>query len=153
MQLKWSSSADKRKTCRLNPMGKKPTRVGRVGLFPIGFSLSEARPSDAARSREDSFFSPSSQSPPQVLQALGPLHQFPDVRAAVLFDSQPGEILCVTSTPSADPVYYQLTFGGQQADWLNTCTNWVCGETITSTPHIIARAEGRGLQAMPPQLL
>ena len=30
-------------------------------------------------------------------------------------------------------------------------TNWVCGETITSMLHIIARAEGWGLQAMPPQ--
>jgi len=34
-----------------------------------------------------------------------------------------------------------------------TGTNWVCGETITSTLHIIARAEGWGLQAMPPQPL
>jgi len=109
-ELKWSSSAHKRKTFRLNQMGNKRTR--------------RSRPSDAARSREDSdsFFSPSSQSPPQVLQALGPLHQFPDVRAAVLFDSEPGEFLYVTSTPclpSADLLYCQLTFGGQQADWLH----------------------------------
>jgi len=34
-----------------------------------------------------------------------------------------------------------------------TGTNWVCGETITSTLHIIARAEGWGLPAMPPQPL
>jgi len=34
-----------------------------------------------------------------------------------------------------------------------TGTNKVCGETITSTLHIIARAEGWGLQAMPPQPL
>jgi len=34
-----------------------------------------------------------------------------------------------------------------------TSTNWVCGETITTTLHIIARAEGWGLQAMPPQPL
>ena len=34
-----------------------------------------------------------------------------------------------------------------------TSTNWVCGETITSKLHIIARAEGWGLQAMPPQTL
>jgi len=32
-----------------------------------------------------------------------------------------------------------------------TGRNWVCSETITSTLHIIARAEGWGLQAMPPQ--
>jgi len=37
MQLKWCSSADKRKTSRLNPMGNKPTR--------------RSRPSDAVRSR------------------------------------------------------------------------------------------------------
>ena len=30
-------------------------------------------------------------------------------------------------------------------------TNWVCKETITSTLHIVARAQGWGLQAMPPQ--
>ena len=34
-----------------------------------------------------------------------------------------------------------------------TSTSWVCGETITSTLHIITRAEGWGLQAMPPQPL
>ena len=32
-------------------------------------------------------------------------------------------------------------------------TKWLCGEIITPTLHIIARAEGWGLQAMPPQPL
>ena len=90
MQLKWCSSADKRKTSRLDPLGNKPTR--------------RSQPSDAARSRKDFFFSPSSRSPPQVLQALGPLHQFPDDRAAVLLDSEPGEFLYVTSTYAGQPI-------------------------------------------------
>jgi len=90
MQLKWCSSADKRKTSRLHPMTNTPTR--------------RSRPSDAARSRKDSFFNPSSRSPPQVLQALGPLHQIPDVRAAVLLDSEPGEFLYVTSTYAGQPI-------------------------------------------------
>ena len=80
-QKNWS--ADKRKTSRLNPMGNKPAR--------------RSRPSEAVRSRTDFFFSPSSRFLPQVPQARGPLHQFPDVRAAVLLDSEPGEFLYVTS--------------------------------------------------------
>jgi len=82
MQLKWSLSADKRKTSRLNPTRNKPTR--------------RSRPSGAARSQKDFFFSPSSCSPSQVLQTLGFLHQFPDVRAAVLSDSEAGEFFCVS---------------------------------------------------------
>jgi len=90
MQLKWCSSADKRKTSRHNPMWNKPAR--------------RSRPSEAVRSRTDSFFSPSSRFPPQVQQAQGPLHQFSDVRAAVLLDSEPGEFLYVTSTYAGQPI-------------------------------------------------
>ena len=165
MQLKWRSSADKRNTSRLNPMENKPTR--------------RSRPSEAVRSRKDCFFSPSSRSPPQVLQALGPLHQFPDVRTAVLLDSEPGEFLYVTSTYAGQPIselnetqpfefrVYDHAYPLQTSCTAHsrlgvnrptgymslTGTNWVCGETITSTLHIIAKAEGWGLQAMPPQPL
>jgi len=165
MQLKWCSSADIRKTSRLNPMGNKPTR--------------RSRPSDAARSQKDSFLSPCSRSPPQVLQALGPLHQFSDVCAVVLFDSEPGEFLYVTSTYAGQPILelnetqtfefrvydhaYPLQTSSTASSRLGvnrltgymslTGTNWVCGESITSTLHVIARAEGWGLQAMPPQPL
>jgi len=153
MQLKRCSSADKRKTSRFNPMGNKLSR--------------RSRPSEAVRSRKDSFFSPSSRSPPQVLQALGPLHQFPDVRAAVLLDSEPGKLLYITSTYAGQPILelnetqpfefrvydhaYPLQTSSTARSRLGvnrptgymslTGTNWVCGETITSTLHIIARAE------------
>jgi len=163
MQLKWCSSADKRKTSRLNPIGNKPAR--------------RSRPSEVVRSRTDFFFSPSSRFLPQVLQAQGPLHQFPDVRAAVLLDSEPGEFLYVTSTYAGQPILelnktqpfefrvfdhaYPLQTSSTARSRLGvnrstgymslTGTNWVCSETIISTLHIIARAEGWGLQAMPPQ--
>jgi len=146
-------------------MGNKPTR--------------RSRPLDAARSRKDSFVSPSSRSPPQVLQALGPLHQFPDVRAAVLFDLKPGEFLYFISTYAGQPISelnetqpfefrgydhaYPLQTSSTASSRLGvnrptgymslTGTNWVCGETMTSTLHVIARVEGWGLQAMPPQPL
>mmetsp|Transcript_64885 Transcript_64885/g.95017 ORF Transcript_64885/g.95017 Transcript_64885/m.95017 type:complete len:252 (-) Transcript_64885:1063-1818(-) len=52
MQLKWNSSADKRKNSRLKLIGNKPTQ--------------RSRPSDLARSRMDSFFRPPSRPSPQV---------------------------------------------------------------------------------------
>jgi len=163
MQLKWNSSADKRKNSRLHPLGNKP--------------IQRSWPSDVVRSRMDSFFRPPSWPSPQVSQAHGPLHQFPDVRAEVLFDSEAGELLYVTSTNTGQPIpesnnpqpfefmVYdhaypsQTSFNARSRSGVNrpsgylslTGTNWVCGETITSTLHIIARAEGWGLEAMPPQ--
>jgi len=135
--------------------------------------------SSSVRSRTDFFFRPSSRFLPQVLQAQAPLHQFPDVRAAVLLDSEPGEFLYVTSTYAGQPIselnetqpfefrVYDHAYPLQTSSTARsrlvvnrptgyrslTGTNSVCGETITSTLHIIARAEGWGLQAMPPQPL
>ena len=54
MQLKWCTSADKRKTSRHNPMGNKPAW--------------RSRPSEAVRSWTDFFSSPSSRLLPQVRQ-------------------------------------------------------------------------------------
>jgi len=102
------------------------------------------------------------------LNAQGPLHQFPDVRAAVLLDSEPGEFLYVTSTYAGQPNlelnethpfefrFYDHAYPLQTSSTARsrlgvnrptgymslTSTNWVCGETLTSTLHIIARAEG-----------
>jgi len=99
------------------------------------------------------------------------------VLAEVLLDSEAGELLYVTSTYTGQPIPestnvqpfeftvfdhaypLQTSSATRSPSGVNrpsgylslTGTNWVCVETITSTLHIIAKAEGWGLQAMPPQ--
>ena len=159
MQLKWNSSADKRKKSRLNPIGSKP--------------IQRSRPSDLARSSMDSFLRPPSRPSLQVPQVHPPHSRFPDLRAEILLDFEVGELLYITSTYTGQPILgptrieftvhdiaypLQTSSTARSKSGVNgpsgylslTGTNWVCGETITSTLHIIARAERWGLQAMPP---
>ena len=164
MRLVWTSAADKCKGSRHNPIGTKKK------------TLQEGRKA-TARAPVGTFFKSASRPPPQSPQASRPSPKPPDIRTAVLHDSQAGESLYIESiyadqhtTVHADGPTFEFTVSDcayplcassvarlhQDANCPSgyaslTGTIWVCGETITSTLHIIARAEGWGLQTMPPQ--
>ena len=164
MQLVWTSAADKRKGSRYNPIGVRATKL-------------QGPRKAAARTSADTFFKPTSRPSFQSPQASQPSLKSLDVRSAVLHDSDAGEFLYIESIYTGQPIIahaegpifefavsdfaYPLRTSSvarlhqganRPSGYLSlTGTNWVCGETVTSTLHIIARAEGWGLQAMPPQ--
>ena len=162
LQLKWKPPAKKGRV-RLSPMGGRPSKL--------------VQASDPTCRSRATFFIPKKPPLPQVQQppSLGPGGL--DVRSAVLLDAEAEELLFTETTYASQPIQglaNQPPFVFEVKDWaypLQTSSvvlagtsarrptgyrslegrNWVCGETITSALHIIARTHGWGLQAMPPQ--
>jgi len=164
--LKWPPQSRSRKVPRFNPTGPKPTRS----------SKTRPRLAPETQTIRDMFAKALPREPPVPHPVTG----LPDVREAVLRNIGAGELLyteskyvsqpSVGSSDNLPPIEFCKSDFGYPLLTSSTSrtrpgverpsgytslmeSNWVCGETITSTLHIMARAEGWGLQDMPPQPL